>query len=121
MVDDNEPSTSKSSSKKETEPAKRAPPVPVHKRFVTVEYKFKRKRKQVRKFRCGKCDRSFKSQHDVNVHFKETHPPMKCDYCDHLFTCLSSMLKHRYTHYEIMIECDICGKGFQFQSQLTEH
>ena len=73
------------------------------------------------KFRCGICDRSFDSQHDVNVYFKETHPPMKCDYCDLTFTCQSSMLKHQYNHYEIMLECNICGKGFQFQSQLMEH
>ena len=31
------------------------------------------------------------------------------------------MLKHRYSHYETMVECETCGKGFQFQSQLTEH
>ena len=75
----------------------------------------------MRKFRCGKCDRSFESQHDVNVHFKETHPPVKCDYCDRSFACPASMLKHRYSHYETMIGCDTCSKGFQFQSQLTEH
>ena len=27
------------------------------------------------------------------------------------------MLKHRYSHYEIMVEYETCGKGFQ----LTEH
>ena len=31
------------------------------------------------------------------------------------------MLKHRYSHYETMVECETCGKGFQFKSQLTEH
>ena len=75
----------------------------------------------MRKFRCGKCDQSFESQHDVNVHFKETHPPVKCDYCDRSFACPASLLKHRYSHHETMIERDTCGKGFQFQSQLTEH
>ena len=120
-TDDTAPSTSTSSGKKENELAKPAPSVPVHKRFVTAEYKLKCKRRCMCKFRCGKCDRSFESQHDVNVHFKETHPPVKCDYCDHSFACPASMLKHRYSHYETMIECDTCGKGFQFQSQLTEH
>ena len=115
------PSSSASSAQKETKPAKPSPSVLVHKRFVTVEYKLRRRIKWVRKFRCGKCDRSFESQHDVNVHFKETHPPVKCDYCDRSFVCPASMLKHRYSHYETMIECDTCGKGFQFQSQLTEH
>ena len=95
--------------------------VPVHKRFVTVEYKLKRKRRRIRKFRCGKCDKCFNSQREVNTHFKSTHPPVKCDHCDHFFSCPASMLKHRYSHYETMVECETCGKGFQFKSQLTEH
>ena len=95
--------------------------VPVHRRFITKEYKLKRRIKRVRKFKCGKCDRSFENQHDVNVHFKDKHPPVKCDYCERSFACPASMLKHRYTHYETMVECDTCGKGFQFQSQLKEH
>ena len=95
--------------------------VPVHKRFVTVEYKLKCKRRRPRKFQCVKCDNSFNSQREVNAHFKSTHPPVKCDYCDHFFNCPASMLKHRYSHYETMVECETCGKGFQFQSQLTEH
>ena len=95
--------------------------VPVHKRFVTVEYKLKCKRRRTRKFRCVKCDKCFNSQREVNVHFKSTHPPVKCDHCDHFFSCPVSMLKHRYSHYETMVECETCGKGFQFQSQLTEH
>ena len=74
-----------------------------------------------RKFPCAKCGKSYITQKEVNTHFKETHPPVKCDYCDHSFLCLASMLKHRYTHFETMIECDMCGKGFQFQSQLNEH
>ena len=31
------------------------------------------------------------------------------------------MLKHQYSHYETMVECEMCGKGFQFKSQLTKH
>ena len=42
-ADDPVPSSSALSVKKETKPAKPAPSVPVHKRFVTVEYKLKRK------------------------------------------------------------------------------
>ena len=40
-ADDPVPSSSASSAKKETKPAKPSPLVPVHKRFVTVEYKLK--------------------------------------------------------------------------------
>ena len=121
IADDPIPTSSTSSAETKTKPVKPSKLVLVHRRFVTVEYKLKRRIKRVRKFRCGKCDGSFESQHDVNMHFKETHPPVKCDYCERSFACPASMLKHRYSHYETMIECDTCGKGFQFQSQLTEH
>ena len=68
--------------------------VPVHKRFVTVKYKLKRRGCHARKFPCGKCGNSYNTQKGVNNHFKETHPPVKCDYCDHSFSCPASMLKH---------------------------
>ena len=42
-ADDPVSSSSASSDKKETKPAKPSPSVPVHKRFVTVEYKLKRR------------------------------------------------------------------------------
>ena len=93
----------------------------MHRRFVTVEYKLKQKCCRAHKFPCGKCENSYNRQKEVNTHFKETHPPVKCDYCDHSFTYPASMLKHQYSHFETMIECGTCGKGFQFQSQLTEH
>ena len=79
----NAASTSKKGSIPTLDAPKPTPPVPVHKRFVTVEYKLKRKRHRTHKFRCVKCDKSFDSQNGVNTHFKQTHPPVKCDYCDH--------------------------------------
>ena len=63
-------------------PAAKTTAVPVHKRFVTVEYKLKQKYRQPRKFPCAKCGKSSSTQKEVNGHFKETHPPVKCDYCD---------------------------------------
>ena len=122
-INPNVPPTSKPkvTSTDDNSTAKPVQPVPVYKRFVTVEYKLKRKRRRTRKFRCGKCDQSFDSQRGVNKHFKDTHPPVKCDFCDRSFACPASMLKHRYSHYETMLECDTCGRGFQFPSQLTEH
>ena len=76
------------------EPDVKPTTVPVHKRFVTVEYKLKWKYHCPRKFPCAKCGKSYSTQKEVNSHFKETHPPVKCDYCDHFFSCLASMLKH---------------------------
>ena len=48
--------------------------VPVHKRFVTKEYKLKRKYRRPRKFPCAKCGKCFSTQKEVNCHFKDTHP-----------------------------------------------
>ena len=121
IADDPTPASSGRNAETKTKPVTQSTSVLVHRRLVSKEYKLKRRIKQVRKFKCGKCDWSFGSQYDVNVHFKETHPPVKCDYCETAFGCPASMLKHRYSYYETMVECDTCGKGFQFQSQLTEH
>ena len=95
--------------------------VPVHRRYVTKEYKLKRKYRRPRKFPCAKCGKCFSTQKEANCHFKDTHPSVKCDFCDRFFSCPASMLKHRYSHLETMVECETCGKGFQFQSQLKEH
>ena len=106
IADDPILTSSASSAETKTKPVAPSTSVPVHRRLVTKEYKLRRRIKRVRKFRCGKCDRSFESQHDVNVHFKDTHPPVKCDYCERSFACPASMLKHRYSHYETMVECN---------------
>ena len=75
-INPNVPSTltPKATSMDDNSTVKPVQPVPVHKRFVTIEYKLKRKCRRTRKFRCGKCDRSFESQCNVNKHFKDTHP-----------------------------------------------
>ena len=53
------------------------------KTFVTVEYKLKRKYVNTsRKFPCGRCEKTFTSQKEVNDHFRRTHPPVKCDICE---------------------------------------
>ena len=113
--------TTTASTTNEDPPEVKPAAVPVHKRFVTVEYKLKRKYRRPRKFPCAKCGKCFSTQKEVNGHFKDTHPPVKCDYCDRFFSCPASILKHRYSHFESIVECDICDKGFQFQSQLKEH
>ena len=92
------------------------------KTFVTVEYKLKRKYVNTsRKFPCEKCRTIFYSQREVNEHFRKSHPPVQCDMCEKTFDTPAAMVKHRYHHYEYMHECDHCGKGFHFESQLREH
>ena len=92
------------------------------KTFVTVEYKLKRKYVNTKcKFLCEKCHQNFGSQREVNEHFRTTHPPVQCDICQRTFDTPAAMVKHRYHHYGYMYECDHCGKGFHFESQLKEH
>ena len=57
----------------------------------------------------------------MNEHFRMTHPPVQCNMCEKTFDTPAAMVKHRYLHYEYMYECDNCGKGFHFESQLREH
>ena len=89
--------------------------------FKTVEYKLKRKYVKSRKFSCVGCNSSFSSQRELNEHFRESHPPVKCDTCKQGFDTPAAMLRHRYKHYEYMYECKVCSRGFQFASQLKEH
>ena len=92
------------------------------KTFVTVEYKLKWKYVNTKcKFPCKKCHQNFGSQREVNEHFRTTHPPVQCDICQRTFDTPAEMVKHKYHHYEYMYECDHCGKGFHFESQLKEH
>ena len=95
--------------------------VPQKKVFKTVEYKLKCKHVKPRKFTCVGCNESFNSQRELNDHFRNTHPPVKCDLCLEYFDTLATMLQHKYKHYEFMFECKVCDHGFQFLSQLREH
>ena len=73
------------------------------KTFVTVEYKLKQKYvNTTQKFPCKKCRTIFNSQHEVNEHFRMTHPPVQCDMCEKTFDTPAAMVKHRYQHYEYM-------------------
>ena len=62
-----------STSKKDSIPT---PPVLVHKRFVTVEYKLKCKRCHTRKFQCAKCDKKLRQSTGCKtlILSKHTHP-----------------------------------------------
>ena len=89
--------------------------------FKTVEYTLKRKYSKPRNFSCAKCANKFETQKELNKHFRDTHPPVKCDLCEKYFENLTAMLRHKYKHYEYMFECKICGKDFHFESQKWEH
>ena len=95
--------------------------LPQKKVFKTVEYKLKRKYIKQRKFSCIGCNSSFKKQKELNEHFGTSHPPVKCDMCKKHFDTPVAMKCHKYKDYDYMHECEVCGSGFQFTSQLQEH
>ena len=95
--------------------------LPQKKVLKTVEYKLKSKYHKQRKFKCTACNSSFEKQKELNEHFRTSHPAVKCDMCEKCFDTPVAMLRHKYKHYDFMCECKICGRGFQFASQLQEH
>ena len=91
------------------------------KTFVTKEYGLKRRVKTKRKFKCGACDAELDSVRDYNQHYLDNHLPTPCPYCPWLFSSPRTMAKHKYSHDEIMYECETCGRGFTFKSQYDSH
>ena len=91
------------------------------KTFVTKEYGLKRRVKTKRKFKCGVCDAELDSVRDYNQHYLDNHPPTPCPYCPRLFSSPRTMAKHKYSHDEIMYECETCGQGFTLKSQYESH
>ena len=91
------------------------------KTFVTKEYGLKRRVKTKRKFKCGACDAELVSVRDYNQHYLDNHPPTPCPHCPRLLSSPSTMAKHKYSHDEIMYECENCGRGFTFKSQYNSH
>ena len=91
------------------------------KTFVTKEYGLKRRVKTKRKFKCGVCDAELDSVQDYNQHYLDNHLPTPCPYCPRLFSSPRTMAKHKYSHDEIMYECETCGWGFTFKSQYESH
>ena len=91
------------------------------KTFVTKEYGLKRRVKTKRKFKCGVCDAELDNVRDYNQHYLDNHPLTPCPYCSQLFSSPRTMAKHKYSHDEIMYECETCGWGFTFKSQYDSH
>ena len=91
------------------------------KTFITKEYGLKKRVKSKRKFKCGVCAMELETVKDYNQHYLDNHPPMPCPYCPRLFSSPRTMAKHKYSHDEIMFECETCGKGFTFKSQYESH
>ena len=82
-----------------------------------------RRSKDLRTFKCSKCDTRTSSLNELNVHFIETHHQVNCDICGKGFNIPGSLRKHRYSHVEedSQFKCRSCDKMFPFESQLKSH
>ena len=89
--------------------------------LIVQNFRLARNRKPKRRFSCMGCSQKFNNNRELNDHFKTAHPPLTCSDCKKLFSTPSAFEKHKYTHYEFMVECDKCGKGFHFESELSAH
>ena len=98
---------------------------PVKKRVVTGfrTYGIRKPKLNIkcRKFRCVRCKKLFDSVCELNEHFIKNHRRLKCNQCGKVFSKPRSYEKHQYAHVSKPHKCDICGKGFSFQSHLNTH
>ena len=79
------------------------------------------KSKPKRMFKCVHCALLCKTIGELNEHFRTKHQKLKCQDCDKTFTKPRSYQKHLYLHKKPNHQCDTCGKGFSFCSQLNSH
>ena len=89
--------------------------------FLVQSFKLVRNYKLKRRFSCVGCPQKFATNRELNDHFRSGHPPLTCSNCKKLFQTPSAFKKHKYLHYDFMYECDTCGKGFHFKSELSMH
>ena len=82
-----------------------------------------RRRKRVRNYRCQQKDCQFlsKSLRELNDHHVNNHDQVCCKGCDKTFKTPSSMKRHAYSHGRLPYLCDLCNRGFAFQSELDFH
>ena len=78
-------------------------------------------RKCSRKFYCTGCDQVEPSLADLNKHFRNTHPRVRCRTCGRPFDTPSSLRKHNYIRTTMQHACDKCNKAYTFVSQLASH
>ena len=80
------------------------------------------KKKPMTKYGCKSCKFRSSTIGAVNQHYRNTHPPIACDYCSKVYNCPSSLKKHLYVHQTVKpFSCNICGAAFVFNSELKYH
>ncbi|CAH0727144.1 unnamed protein product, partial [Brenthis ino] len=74
---------------------------------------------------CDLCGEVFKSTDKLTVHKKRVHfrSPVKCSHCSRVFVSnyyLKRHVKRKHEEHKTFI-CAICGKGFAFKGELSNH
>ena len=90
------------------------------------EYALKRRKKKQKTSHCSSdgCETTECTQKAMNVHEKENHLDISytCSVCSATnFSSYESVFKHEQRHYKFIHPCDVCGKLFQFPSQVDKH
>lgn len=74
---------------------------------------------------CDICGDTFKTQYKLNLHRKKVHfsSPTQCTQCSRICCSESNLIRHikrKHTTDKDFI-CSICGHGFAFRGELTNH
>jgi len=76
-------------------------------------------------FKCGFCDREFKSQYTMirheNKHNTVSEKSFSCHICDKKYLTYNKMLKHSFLHKEKSFACKQCPRVFTYLIQLERH
>ena len=78
----------------------------------------------LQKFKCGECERVFKSKPLLLDHVRchTADKPFECDICHKCFADRTLLSTHRKTHeQENLLRCQLCSKAFIHKADLTHH
>lgn len=86
----------------------------------------------VLKHRCSHCNEIFDVVEDIKRHFAQVHEKIvdrnmekkySCKFCGEQFSIKRLLRAHsRDVHNKLInFECDVCGRAFNYKSQLTRH
>jgi KRAB domain-containing zinc finger protein len=77
--------------------------------------------KNVKKFQCQQCPKSFEKQKSLYHHEKTHKPKVKCHFCSKIISKLS-LKAHLKIHENIRkFHCDHCAAGFVIKGHLVQH
>ncbi|RUS86052.1 hypothetical protein EGW08_006206 [Elysia chlorotica] len=78
----------------------------------------------LQKFKCGECERVFKSKSLLLDHVRShtADKPFECDICHKCFAERTLLSTHRKTHgQENLLRCQLCSKAFIHKADLNNH